>query len=201
MTPSPSGGSTGVPPARRPAGSRILVLTGPSRAGKTTVCRRVVAEARSRGLSVAGVLTEDGTTSDGARLQYVVDLRTGSRRLLAAARPGGSSSPSGVPDFGWSFDEEGMAFGRLVLEACAGSDGDVLVVDQLGPLEVLAGRGWTVAFDLIGRGGYGLAIVVVNPRVLDEARSRLGDCETIVVTRSDRDDLPAIICSAHLPAG
>ncbi len=192
-----------MPPVRGPAGSRILVLTGPSRAGKTTVCRRVVAEARSRGLSVAGVLTEDGTTSDGARLQYVLDLRTGRRRLLAVARPGGSSSPSGVPDFGWSFDEEGMAFGRLVLEACAGSgcDCDVLVIDQLGPLEVLEGRGWTVAFDLIGRGGYGLALAVVNPRVLDEVRSRLGDCETIVVTSGDRDDLPAIICSAHLPAG
>lgn len=67
----------------------IVVLTGPSRAGKTTVCRAVLEHAAARGIRAAGVLTEDDTAPDGSRLQIVRDLATGERRLLARARSAG----------------------------------------------------------------------------------------------------------------
>jgi len=170
----------------------------------------VIAEARARGLTVAGVLTEDGTSSDGARLQYVQDLESGQRHLLASAQSGGAApalhrqesrrtTPSGVPSFGWSFDEDGVTFGRLALEACLCGSCHVLVIDQLGPLEIWEGRGWQVAFDLIIRGGYDLALVVVNPRVLGQVQSRLGACEVVAVSEEDRGALPETICAAHLP--
>jgi nucleoside-triphosphatase THEP1 len=185
--------------------SRIVILTGPSRAGKTTVCRTVIAEADARGLGVAGALTTDGVADDGSRLQYVVDLRSGERRLLAAALgpsavPRGLEAPAGreplpalagAPTGGWRFEEDGVAFGRAILEACVRAPCDLLVIDQIGPLELLEGRGWTVAFDVLARGRFGLALVVVNPRVIDLARQAIGACDVCAVDTAGRDVLPA----------
>ena len=106
------GSSVSTSEQQRSPARRIVILTGPSRAGKTTVCHAVIAEAAARGLCVAGILTEDATAGDGSRLQVAVDLRSGARRLLASARsaataglpaPGGASI-SGVPANGWEFE-------------------------------------------------------------------------------------------------
>ena len=149
--------------------AEIVVLTGPSRAGKTTVCRSVIAATRSRHLTVGGVLTQDATDDRGAGLQIVCDLLSGERRLLAraragrdaAARPGLSepsgpadpngssgsptvSGPSGPPDASelrWEFDAQGVAFGRRALRAAATPGCDVLVVDQIGPLDCATSAG------------------------------------------------------------
>jgi nucleoside-triphosphatase THEP1 len=208
----------------------IHLLTGPSRAGKTTVCRAVLQDARTRGLIAAGVLTDDAAAADGSRLQYTLDLTSGERRLLAAARGAataialgqdagprpatgddgrrpasdrpGKDRPtalSSVPADGWTFDESGVAFGRAVLEACVHAPCDLLVIDQLGPLELVEGRGWNVAFDLLARGRYAVALVVVNPRVLERAVRMIGDCEVHVVDAAGRDALPAALSARLAP--
>lgn len=192
--------------------SNVTLLTGPSRSGKTTVCRAVIAAAAARGLAVAGVLTEDATGPGGARRQIALDLRTGRRRLLARARdavlaPATAEHKSaearpaprnGVPTHGWEFQDDGVAFGRAVLEESLVTPCDLLVIDQLGPLELVEGRGWSIAFDLLSTGSYGLALVVVNPRVLDRAVQLIGACTVHHVTQAQREALPAML-AAGLP--
>lgn len=188
---------------------RTVVLSGPSRAGKTTVCRALIAEAAARGLVVAGVLTDDATAADGSRQQVAVDLRTGERRPLALAKgaataraPGGGATGAlaGVPVGGWTFAEDGVAFGRAVLQTCLTRPCDLLVVDQIGPLELVEGGGWSVAFELLARGDFELALVVVNPRVIDRARELIGDCEVHVVDSGGREALPAALAALLPPA-
>jgi nucleoside-triphosphatase THEP1 len=190
-----------------------VVLSGPSRAGKTTVCRALIAEAEARGLAVAGVLTDDATAADGSRQQVAVDLHTGERRLLASAKgaatarttggdPTGAAAGAlaGVPVGGWTFAEDGVAFGRAVLQTCLTRSCDLLVVDQIGPLELLEGGGWSVAFELFARGDFELALVVVNPRVIDRARELIGDCKVHVVDSAGRAALPATLAALLPPA-
>ena len=189
----------------------IIVLTGPSRAGKTTICRRVVGEVRSRCLSVAGVLTEDGLGEGGACLQVVRDLLSDERRLLARTRAddgqdraqSDTHAPSGSPGASrlrWEFDARGLAFGRRALSAAAELGCDLLVVDQIGPLEVRHRRGWTGVYELVGAGRYDLALIVVNPNVVDEFVAGLHHpCRVLGVDDAVRDELPAAIVSAHWP--
>lgn len=193
--------------------TEVIILTGPSRAGKSTVCSAVIADARARGLTVAGILTDDEARPDGSRVQVAVDLRTGERRTLAVARGaatlGGTESSasttayldplSGVPRGGWIFDDEGVAFGGRVLKACLTESCDLLVVDQIGPLELLVGRGWRVAFAVLARQRFGLALLVVNPRVLEQAQALIGPCRILPVEQPTRDALPAAIIAKHLP--
>ncbi len=184
---------------------QVILLTGPSRAGKTTVCRRVLTEARERGLRVAGVLTEDGEAPDGTALQLVRDLRTGALRPLAAegapARGGGAPAQRNGPGprLRWSFNEEGVELGRHALEAALHEPCDLLIVDQIGPLELHHGEGWTIAPQAIAHAPCRLALVVVNPSVLDELRRRIGACEVVEVDPATRDRTPAHLIEAYLP--
>jgi len=96
------------------------------------------------------------------------------------------------------FEPEGVEFGRRALDAAAVAGCDLLVVDQIGPLELLDGGGWTDALDVVLAGRHRLALLVVNPRVIHEAEARLAGrpVETLLVDDSTREDLPSVLLAA-----
>jgi nucleoside-triphosphatase THEP1 len=217
---SPSSGRTPTD-TTEPTGVRgaILLLTGPSRAGKTTVCRAVIEQARTAGLDVAGILTEDDALPDGTRVQVARDLATGERCSLARARGPEHVTPSvattrrrirdrlpvglgrgqdGESVTRWIFNDRGVALGRRALERTLAHGTGLLVVDQIGPRELIDGEGWMVAFDVLARGRFRAALVVVNPRVLDRAVERLPDCRIMDVNAHTRDLLPTRIVARYL---
>jgi nucleoside-triphosphatase THEP1 len=190
--------------------AEIIVLTGPSRAGKTTICRCVVETLRSRGLSVAGVLTEDGPGEGGASLQIVRDLRSNDRHVLArrhgeAAEAGATAATdcpnqTEPPPLLWEFDERGLAFGRRALRVAARAGCDLLVVDQIGPLEVRYRQGWTGVYEVVNAGHYNLALLVVNRKFVERFVADVGlPCRVLEVDDSCRDQLPAAIVTARWP--
>ncbi len=171
----------------------IVVLSGESGCGKTTLCTRVVALARARGLAVAGVLAPP-RLADGRKVGLdVEDLRTGQRRPLAeaCAEPCRSivGSTDGPATENWHFHAAGLAWGIMVLRRATPCD--LLVIDELGPLELIRGQGWMVGLDLLRAGRYRLALVVVRPELLARLKERLDRVEPLIlaVTEANRDAL------------
>ena len=161
--------------------SPVILLTGPSGLGKTTVCTKVIERARARGLTVGGVVTENLATRAGVSAQYVTDIVGGERRRLATAtrdrepmraRPEGQGRPVSPAEFAacWTFDAEGVAFGNAVLAATSAKLPDLLVVDQIGPLEFWCGGGFSAVFDVVSRGGQAALLIVVHPLTLNQAK-------------------------------
>jgi nucleoside-triphosphatase THEP1 len=67
---------------------------------------------------------------------------------------------------------------------------DVLVVDELGPLELIHGKGWIVALDILQARNYRAALVVVRPCLLENFQARLKlEMQVLTVTRSNRNEL------------
>lgn len=155
---------------------RIFLITGPRGSGKTTLCRQFIELARA--WRVTGILTV-GEWRDGEKLAlYAQDLHTGECRLLAQRQS--ALAP-------WEFVDETLAWGNGVFARAVPTD--LLVVDELGPLEWLEGRGWTAAFGAIDSGQYRVALVVVRPELLEPARLRWAQAELIDVTEHAlRDD-------------
>jgi nucleoside-triphosphatase THEP1 len=177
VDPGPSARMT---PAAAPASHRIVLLTGGPDAGKTSLCRRVVDEARLKGLRVSGLLTEAGRLSSGRIVQTVLNLRTGERRRLADYVGVDEGEPIGrgvAGRFSWTFVSEAVRWGRHEVDRWLTGETDLLVIDQLGPLELLAGSGWVNAVKVLEEGRYGLALVVVNPLVVEQLRERLEGAE------------------------
>lgn len=160
---------------------RIVLLTGERRVGKSTVCRKAVKLAQQRGRSCGGILT---LAHDGVR--DVIDVRTGRRRRLTTV----ADASSAVTQGRFRFDSATLSWGSAVLTEAAPCE--LLVVDEVGPLELERGEGWVAAFDVLRNGDYVLALLVVRPELVERVQNELASCslELLSVTLENRDRLP-----------
>ncbi len=143
------------------------VLTGERSTGKTLVCTDLVAEGRARGLDVAGIITAPSGPELHAPRQ-VIDIRSGSSRLFGV--PSESGADRLTPK--WELDTDVFAWATEVL--IAATPCDLLVVDEIGPLELTGGRGWVGVLEVLRNGDFGAALVVCRTSLLGELETSLG---------------------------
>jgi nucleoside-triphosphatase THEP1 len=125
--------------------------------GKSTLCRQVAQAARESGLDVAGVVGIDRSGA-GVVSRWQVDLRSGERILLGRMAPPGAVA-LGAPR--WQLDEAALErCSGILTEACPA---DLLVIDEVGPLELEQGAGMLAGVRHALAGSYGVALVVVRP--------------------------------------
>ena len=166
--------------------SSIVVLTGERGIGKTTICRRVVALAQPAGWSCGGIIT---LTLGDAR--DVLDVGGGDVRHLT--RSAGSSRAVGQGRF--LFDPRVLSWARQRLSQATPCD--LLVIDEIGPLELERGEGWANALEVLAGGDFGLALVVVRPELVARTKAQLPSYAPVVfsATRENRDQLPTTLVS------
>lgn len=166
---------------------RVIILTGERAVGKSTVCRRAAILAQGRGYTCCGIVT---LAQQGVR--DVLDVGSGQRRRLTrSARPAHVHAVNEAVTQGrFRFNPETLSWGNTVLSQAGPCD--LLVVDEVGPLEMERGQGFVTAFDTLQAGRYRLALLVVRPELLAQACDRLNACalEVLAVTRENRDRLP-----------
>jgi nucleoside-triphosphatase THEP1 len=172
----------------------IFVLSGPLGIGKTTACLQLADLARHRGLDCAGLVCParfEGPRKVGID---VLDLRTGERRLLAEA----DDLPAELRTPGYRFDTSALAWGAEVLAAACPCD--LLIVDEIGPLELERGQGWANALDLLRADSFKSAVVVVRPHLLNTFEQAVGrqQIKRFMLPVPASDDLLKTILS---PAG
>ena len=178
------GGETG----GRDPGPTVVILTGDRGVGKSTVCHKTLAIAQAKGYACGGIVT----TSHPDTPRHILNARTGQTRQLTL-EPRQSDSIGTVVQGRFRFDAETMAWGNEILARATPCD--LLLVDELGPLEIEQALGWQKAFDVLLKGDYTLGLVVVRPRLLEAMRSRLParSVTPLHVTHYNRDDLPSLL--------
>lgn len=172
----------------------LLILTAPIQTGKTRWLEALISELASCGVVSYGVVApgrwhREPDVEGGALVKDGIDnvlLPSGERVRLAEAARG----HDGTAGLGWSFDANALArvdghFAELASQA-DGAPG-LLVVDELGPLELKRGEGLAYAVRLLERGpapAWPHAVVVVRPALVPLAKERFqaawGDLEPIV---------------------
>jgi nucleoside-triphosphatase len=166
-----------------------LFLTGEIGVGKTSVCRKVVELARARGRHLAGVLTPPLYDASGAKIGFeALDVGSGRRWLLA-----NRERDLGGPRIGpYTFDGRGLERAVAVLRRGTGEQADLLIVDEIGPLELEHDGGFASVLDLLPVFGPGHILLVVRSACVSELHRRLGnaDATVVTVTQASRDHLP-----------
>ena len=138
-----------------------LVVTGPSGAGKTTFCRQVLASAQTAGWQAAGLLSLPRFEARHKTGIVALDLSSGEKRLLASCRP---DEISGLSFGQWTFDTHTLAWGNDVLERVPPCD--LVIVDEIGPLEFDLHQGWTAGLQVLLRHADGLVLATIRPAYL-----------------------------------
>jgi len=168
---------------------RIGLLTGPVGVGKTTVAERVVGLALRQGLACGGLLTPALVNACGQKAGiWGVDVACGQRRLLAR-----TDRDLGGPTMGpYSFDAEALAWGTDLVAGAIGAC-DLLLVDEIGKLELWQGLGLAPVLPRLAAGEARRVLVLVRESLLDELQGRLEGVETVVfeVQKGNRNQLPA----------
>ncbi len=173
---------------------RIILITGESGAGKTAFCRQAIDLARQHGWRVTGVLTLPRFVN-GARVGMEVhDVSTGEQRALGELAP-----TEGPYTEKWHFNPSALAWGSEILGRAVPCD--LLVVDELGPLELGRGEGWSVAFDLLRMDTFRVALVVVRPSLLSCFREKIPGIEFSVVNVNNCRSETFNICEYFSPCG
>lgn len=152
----------------------LFVITGARGAGKTSFCARMVEAAREAGWKAAGILSHP-VYEDGIRSAIEAeDLRTGDRRSLAVR----SETPTPGAKH-WRFDPAAVDWSSGVLATAPPVD--LLIVDELGPLEFEQGQGWQSGLAAVDSRQYAVAIVVVRAELLGEALLRWDDANVVEI--------------------
>lgn len=174
--------------------ARILLLTGPVGVGKTTVAERVTGLARRQGLACGGLLAPAVVDACGQKTGiWGIDVATGRRRTLAR-----TDHDLGGPSMGpYSFDAAALAWATDVVARAIGAC-DLLLVDEIGKLELWHDLGLAPVLPHLAAGEAPRALVLVRESLLDELQARLERIETAVfeVQEENRDELPARVLAS-----
>ena len=147
----------------------LIILSGDIEQGKTRVCMQVADAMKAQGWDVAGILSPAVWKASEKIAIDSLDLRTGETRQLAI-RTINAESPQGLRTKRWQFNADTLAWCNQVFTGMGSCD--LLIIDELGPLEFERGQGMLAAFDAVEVGDYRLALVVVRPSLLAQARQR-----------------------------
>ncbi len=160
--------------------NKIIIVSGERNAGKSYFCAEVVRTAQMAGLDAAGMISP-AVVQDGVRQRIdALDIRSGIRKPLAYAK---AFTGEGTVTEHWHFDDDTLAWGNSAFEAA--SPCDVLVIDEIGPLELRIGRGWSASLAALDKRAYTYAFVVVRPELIEEAIQRWRP--TAIITLSLRN--------------
>ncbi|MGD8620317.1 MAG: nucleoside-triphosphatase [Anaerolineales bacterium] len=159
--------------------SKIMMITGESGSGKTHFCAQIVNELRQGDLSrkdIRGILSTELKRNGKKTGIQAVNVVTYEHKNLAELSDG---EPGPLSTKRWRFDPMVIAWCNSVFSKAVPCE--VLIVDEIGPLELEQGKGFTTGLEAVDSGEYKLAMVVVRPHLIEKALERWPEAEVLNV--------------------
>ena len=158
---------------------QIILLTGPRGIGKTTACQDLTTAARSRGLSLGGVIAPARYDDKGRKIgSDIIALANGRRRHLAVID---RATAHGHTVGSYCFDETVFAWAQEQVMSDLLSPQDLVIIDEIGRLEMLQNKGFAAALDILPQSDAHHALLVVRQSVLTWTQGRLPGMATTTI--------------------
>ncbi|NQV16395.1 hypothetical protein HQ531_13115 [bacterium] len=118
--------------------SKVLIITGEQGGGKTTMIKNLLMSKELENLTFSGFYTE-GTWRDSQRDKYrIVDIKSAESVLLCERGEPGLQLRSGP----FNFNNAGIDFGCQILKSIPRQTSSIVIMDEIGPLEI-QDEGWS----------------------------------------------------------
>lgn len=164
----------------------VWLVTGWRGSGKTTFCQEMLKIARTIGWDAAGLLSPAEFKGGLKESIWAEEIRSGKKCLLAATHP---QTETDLAFGDWYFNQETLEWGNQVLQSSVPCD--LLMIDELGPLEFNLSMGWVSALDIVKTARYRLAVVVIRPELLETAQPILNPNHIIQI--NGVNELPSLV--------
>lgn len=162
----------------------ICILTGQENMGKSTLCRRIIDFAKKRNIVVSGISSELEIVDHQRKAIHSFDIKTGEMINLALYSAGWDKEKT---ERKWKFNQEAFNWGNNVLLRSVPTD--LLVIDEIGYLELEKGEGWNECFSILESDQYHLAIVVIRPELLPFASTRIKYLNIYTLQKENRKEI------------
>ena len=178
--------------------SMIGLLTGSIGIGKTSLCQRLVALLRQQGLEPAGILApaliDDQGMKIGIRLWRI---ETEEERVLALVEGDLRGPHTGR----YVFDTDVMAWGLSGLRRALRGKYDLVLIDEIGPLELLRGEGLAPVLGDLWDLCEPHVLIVVREALTEILRERLDrpDLVTFSLRMGVRETLAQEVAERYFP--
>ena len=158
---------------------QIILLTGPRGIGKTTACQDLAIAARSKGLSLGGVIAPACYDEEGHKIgSDIIALANDQRKHLAVID---RANPHGRTIGSYRFDENVLAWAQEQVISDLRSPLDMVIIDEIGRLEMLQNKGFAAALDILSHADTRQALLVVRQSVLTWTQDHLRDVATTTI--------------------
>lgn len=155
-----------------------LLVVGEPRSGKTSWCREYIDRRRKSGSSIGGVLSP-AVEKQGQRVgSNAVDLLTGKEVPFARLLPYRSFKGGEVVG-DYTISRHGISFACSAIKRAVESRCDLVVIDEVGPLE-LGGKGLMAAAELALASPLNV-LMVVRSSLKEALQRRFPEYEFVVV--------------------
>jgi molybdopterin-guanine dinucleotide biosynthesis protein A len=145
----------------------IIILSGQKGEGKTTRITDLIRYLRGGFIEVGGICSP-GNWKDGIRDYYeVVDIENGESGLLCDRK----ADEQDIPLHHFFFKTSGIKLGIRALEKTGFTHPHVLIIDEIGPLE-LEGKGWSQFLDGLDLTSFGVILLTVRESLIEEVSFR-----------------------------
>lgn len=163
---------------------RLVLFSGAHDAGKSITCHHLMEQALRAGRQTAGILSP-GVYFQGKKIGIAaMDAQTEDYRILASLR--NEDDDGDIQTIHWRFDNTALEWGDAVLASACPCD--ILIVDELGPLELVRGEGWQAGLAALDSRAYRVAVAVIRPELLAQAFARFAPCMTLTIASPSEKD-------------
>ena len=138
----------------------MIILSGDRGSGKTAACIRLAETLAAREYRIGGIASPSLRDSSGFPVEIAVrDLAGSGERLLAARGkdlggpfwPPAGQSPATGTGFSFGFSAEAISWAIDRIRAAMNEKADLVIIDEIGPLELVLGQGFKPALDDLRR--------------------------------------------------
>jgi len=158
----------------------IFVLSGPVHGGKTMFLERSLPRWTARDLPCGGFLSLSATDADGAKVYDLLEVKKG-RRHPFLRREGAPDAERTGP---FVFVPATLELARALIRDAA--PGELLIVDEVGPLELEGGGLWPALRETIARPDRRI-LLVVREEILEDLAAVLAPVVPLVFDVRDPD--------------
>ena len=160
----------------------IIGLCGTSGSGKTLTCQSLVKELRCEGVTSCGFISPavfENTEKTSIKVQW---LESGEERILLTPLTDASELAVGR----WQIHADAFAWIDQKLKGLQTCQ--AFMCDEIGPLEVLEGKGWVKALDIVDEGKFGLYVITFRPSLREYLEQRFPDMTVYDLDQKDNHE-------------